>query len=105
MTRKAIKSECHPLLCLHRDHGSHTASEMASRWTSSTLEGLIVTKTISETEQASRPAQSDCRVYTVPEAGRILGLNRSKAYAAARSGEIPTLRFGKVLRVPAARLH
>jgi excisionase family DNA binding protein len=41
-------------------------------------------------------------VYDVPEAGRILGLNRNKAYAAAAAGEIPTIRFGKLLRVPKA---
>jgi excisionase family DNA binding protein len=39
-------------------------------------------------------------VYDVPEAGRLLGLNRSKAYAAAASGELPTIRFGKLLKVP-----
>jgi excisionase family DNA binding protein len=43
-------------------------------------------------------------VYDVPEAGRILGLNRNKAYAAAASGEIPTIRFGKLLKVPKAAI-
>jgi excisionase family DNA binding protein len=56
-------------------------------------------------EETKKPTDDKRLVYSVPEAGRILGLKRSKAYAAARSGEIPTLRFGKVLRVPAARLH
>jgi excisionase family DNA binding protein len=56
-------------------------------------------------EQTKKPDDEKCLVYSVPEAGRLLGLNRSKAYAAARSGEIPTLRFGKILRVPAVRLH
>jgi len=56
-------------------------------------------------ENATKPTEEKRLVYTVPEAGLLLGLNRTKAYAAARSGELPTLRFGKILRVPAARLH
>ncbi|MGL3108897.1 helix-turn-helix domain-containing protein [Bradyrhizobium sp. BR 1432] len=39
---------------------------------------------------------------TVPEAGRMVGLTRNAAYAAAQRGEIPTLRFGGLLRVPIA---
>ena len=37
---------------------------------------------------------------SVPEAGRRLGLSRNSAYAAAARGEIPTMSFGKLLRVP-----
>jgi hypothetical protein len=38
---------------------------------------------------------------TVPEAGKkYFGLNRNAAYAAAARGEIPTLRIGRLLRVP-----
>jgi Helix-turn-helix domain len=40
--------------------------------------------------------------YTVPEAGRMAGLSRNSAYAAAERGEIPTVNFGRLLRVPAA---
>jgi len=40
--------------------------------------------------------------YTVPQAGRMAGLSRNGAYAAAERGEIPTIRFGRLLRVPAA---
>jgi len=39
---------------------------------------------------------------TVPEAGALLGLNRNASYAAAERGEIPTMRFGKLIRVPKA---
>lgn len=39
---------------------------------------------------------------TVEEAGRILGISRSAAYRAAKRGEIPTLRIGRRLVVPAA---
>ena len=37
----------------------------------------------------------------VPEAGRrYLGLSRNSSYAAAERGEIPTIRVGRLLRVP-----
>lgn len=38
--------------------------------------------------------------YDVPEAGAKLGLSRHAAYEAAKRGEIPTIRFGKLLKVP-----
>ncbi len=37
---------------------------------------------------------------TVPEAGEALGIGRDAAYAAARRGEIPTLRLGRRVLVP-----
>jgi hypothetical protein len=36
----------------------------------------------------------------VVEAGRIIGASRNAAYAAAKRGEIPTVRIGKLVRVP-----
>lgn len=53
------------------------------------------------------PAVSDLRERTtlsVEEAGRVLGLGRSGAYDAARRGDIPVLRIGGRLRVPAPAL-
>ena len=44
------------------------------------------------------------RTCTVPEAGEELGLSRDLAYAAAKRGEIYTLRIGKRLVVPLAWL-
>jgi excisionase family DNA binding protein len=41
---------------------------------------------------------------SVEEAGQILGISRGAAYRAARTGELPTLRFGRRLIVPTARL-
>ena len=41
--------------------------------------------------------------WSVPEAGSKVRLSKNAAYAAARRGEIPTIRFGKKLRVPRAR--
>jgi excisionase family DNA binding protein len=45
------------------------------------------------------------KTMSVPEAGRQLGISRNAAYAAARRGELPVLRFGKKLRVPVCRLE
>ena len=44
------------------------------------------------------------RTYTVEEAAQILGISRSSAYEAVRKGEIPIIKIGKLLRVPAAQL-
>jgi excisionase family DNA binding protein len=46
------------------------------------------------------------KTMTVPEAGReYFGLSRNAAYEAARRGDIPTIRIGKLLRVPVAALE
>jgi hypothetical protein len=43
---------------------------------------------------------------TVPDAGkRYFGLSRNAAYAAASRGEIPTIRIGRLLRVPVKALE
>ena len=39
-----------------------------------------------------------------PDTGKVLGLRRGATYAAARSGEIKTIRFGRLLKVPTAWL-
>ena len=39
-------------------------------------------------------------VYDVPEAGAKLGLSRNGSYEAAARGEIPTIRIGRLLKVP-----
>ncbi len=38
--------------------------------------------------------------YTVPAAGKKIGLGRSSSYKAARNGVIPAKREGKLLLVP-----
>jgi hypothetical protein len=38
--------------------------------------------------------------FTVEETGKILGLSRGSAFAAAKRGDIPTIRIGKRLIVP-----
>jgi excisionase family DNA binding protein len=43
---------------------------------------------------------------TVPEAGhRYFKLTRNAAYAAVARGEIPVLRFGRLMRVPVRALE
>jgi excisionase family DNA binding protein len=42
---------------------------------------------------------------TVEEAGAYLGIGRSAAYAAARSGSIPVIRVGRRMLVPRAALE
>lgn len=43
--------------------------------------------------------------YTVPEAGRLLGISRGTAYAAAAEKTLPTIRIGRRLLVPRAALE
>jgi hypothetical protein len=46
------------------------------------------------------------KTITVPEAGRrYFDLSRGASYAAAANGEIPTIRIGKLLRVPIVALE
>jgi excisionase family DNA binding protein len=53
-----------------------------------------------------RPTQQPPLTITISEAARRLGIGRSLAYAAAASGEIPTIRIGtKALRVPVRALE
>lgn len=47
----------------------------------------------------------DRLAISVPEAGRLLGLGRNGAYAAAARGDIPTIRIGNLLRVPRVALE
>jgi excisionase family DNA binding protein len=61
------------------------------------------------TSVVTRPALTleDLRartVVSVEEGGAALGLSRSTAYQATRTGELPTLRVGRKLVVPTARL-
>jgi excisionase family DNA binding protein len=48
---------------------------------------------------------AECLVYKVPEAGKLLGLTKNAAYVAAKRGDFPTIRIGKLIRVPKAALH
>ncbi len=46
------------------------------------------------------------KTISVPEAGRIyLGISRDAAYQAAAAGQIPTIRIGRLLRVPVVAME
>ena len=46
------------------------------------------------------------RTITVPEAGRqYFGLSRGASYAAAAAGTIPTIRVGRLLKVPVSAME
>jgi hypothetical protein len=49
-------------------------------------------------------AQGPLMVPLWPEAGQALGLSRTATYAAAKRGQIKTVQFGKLLKVPTAWL-
>lgn len=42
---------------------------------------------------------------TVDQAAEVLGISRSSAYRAASASEIPTLRIGRRILVPTAKLR
>lgn len=46
------------------------------------------------------------KTISVPEAGReYFGLSRNGSYAAAERGEIPTIKIGRLLKVPVRALE
>jgi hypothetical protein len=47
----------------------------------------------------------DRLVLDVPEAGAKLGLGCNASYAAAKRGDIPTIKIGRLLRVPIRALE
>jgi hypothetical protein len=55
---------------------------------------------------ALNPRGGTCATLSVPEAGRrFFGLSRNGSYAAAARGEIPTIKIGRLLRVPVLALE
>ena len=43
--------------------------------------------------------------YRIPEAAETLGISRSKVYQLIDSGDLPAIRIGQTLRVPAEALR
>jgi excisionase family DNA binding protein len=43
--------------------------------------------------------------YRVPEAAAVLGISRTKAYALIAARQLPVIRMGKSMRVPAEGLR
>lgn len=44
------------------------------------------------------------KTLTVPEAAKALGIGRTAAYEAARTGQLPTIKIGKRILVPVTAL-
>lgn len=69
--------------------------------------------TRTEPAQDSEPVRTQVQrrrraalTMSVPEAGaKYFGLGRNASYAAAESGTIPTIRVGRLLRVPIAAME
>jgi excisionase family DNA binding protein len=53
----------------------------------------------------SKTNSAEGRVVTLNEAASILRISRGSAYEAAKRKEIPTIRIGRRLLVPAAALE
>jgi hypothetical protein len=49
---------------------------------------------------------SEPKTLTIPKAGKdYFGLCRNASYAAAKRGDIPTIKIGRLLRVPVVALE
>lgn len=48
------------------------------------------------------PSERGTLAYSVPQAGRLIGLGRNASYEAAARGELPTVQIGSRLFVPVA---
>lgn len=77
---------------------------------SSVAPGALVSPELSVAPGA--PADGDrktppieCQTISVEDAGKVLGIARNTAYAAARAGQIPAVRIGRKIRVPKAALQ
>jgi hypothetical protein len=52
-----------------------------------------------------RQRNEELLTYEVPEAGAMVGLSRNASYEAAARGEIPTVKFGRLKKVPKIAWH
>jgi len=52
-----------------------------------------------------RPGEREPLTLTIPQAARLLGISTSKAYEAARCGQLPTLRVGSRVLISRRRLE
>jgi hypothetical protein len=70
-----------------------------------TLSGSIYEEAIWNQIRCHDPMNSS-KTLTVPEAGRIyFDLSRNASYEAAKRGDLPTIRMGRLLRVPVVALE
>ena len=49
-------------------------------------------------------SKGEARTISVEAAGKMLGLSRASSYQAAATGELPTIKIGRRLLVPRAKL-
>ena len=64
----------------------------------------MVRRLVTADDHAADVPSIQRRTYSVPEAAAILGISRAQAYNCVRSGELPALRFGRRLVIPAVAL-
>lgn len=48
---------------------------------------------------------SEPLAYTVPECAKALRLGRNRVYDLVATGELPAIRIGRSIRIPAGPLH
>jgi hypothetical protein len=60
---------------------------------------------VGELPRRALPDPEDEPTITIEDAGTVLGIGRSSAYAAARRGDLPTITIGRRKVVPTARLR
>ena len=53
---------------------------------------------------ATKTIKEDSLTISVEQAARMLGISYYLAQKLARTGEIPSIRFGKIIRVPKGKL-
>jgi len=58
-----------------------------------------------ENQAKSQDIGLDPLCYTVPEAAKLLRISRNSAYDAVRSGELPSVTFGRRRLIPKAALE
>ncbi len=57
-------------------------------------------------ERTTDMQTGECKTMSVPVAGkRYYGIGRNASYEAAARGEIPTIKVGKLLRVPVTAME
>jgi excisionase family DNA binding protein len=90
--------------CVHCGRMRTTETSISSP---ASLAGVVVTAE-SESAQARRPLATivpgERLVFTVAEAGELLGISRAFAYELVARGELPVIRLGRRIVVPKAAL-
>jgi excisionase family DNA binding protein len=59
---------------------------------------------ILDRETTCNTAAAQCELLSVEKAGEVLGIGRSKMFAMVHAGALPTIRLGRLVRIPRAAL-